>query len=628
MSYSANNHKVPDMTAKRKFVLRFGSDKFANDMHVAQIKAIYGKHVKEGKLTLEDKSNVKVLIKATASECQRLMKTLTTLKGAPKEVQNTHLAGLGCCSKCAAKHAATTAKGEERQKKIVAAQLAQAEAELQRKRKREQTEVDRDGEKTRKLSEQLQRVEDMRVQKEAAKEDIARAKVIIEEKREAARAEKADLTRDVDSLAEQRKATAGERSALETERNELATLRARLETQKQRAESDATALGAQLEANKATLLSLEVAKKAVEKERLTIVKERERVEAETVKYEEARRTLEQKKAAWEEVKKYKDDEQSYKAAAADRRRAEASAKENESAMKKAQRDVKTANNTAKQAQWAKDYERWESTGAASGAPEYPSPSGSPTGASPDAARFYGDAAGPASQSTKAKFKAVIDDDDDETPEKSTADVEMEEEEDAEREAKEFAASEQRARELSRKRQEEVARQAREKLAATQADAAAEKQRARKQGTKKAQKDLLDEMRRKQEEDAAQREHHARMAHTERQIREKARSTCVATATDAIYEAHVLAFEAMKNCPPGALKEKDIPWPHPNNLCFFTPRDDHSACKKKVMRAIQRWHPDKFTQNFGAAIKETERERIMTRVRGVSASVIELRQVYN
>ena len=105
MSYSANNHKVPDMTAKRKFVLRFGSDKFANDMHVAQIKAIYGKHVKEGKLTLEDKSNVKVLIKATASECQRLMKTLTTLKGAPKEVQNTHLAGLGCCSKCAARSA-------------------------------------------------------------------------------------------------------------------------------------------------------------------------------------------------------------------------------------------------------------------------------------------------------------------------------------------------------------------------------------------------------------------------------------------------------------------------------------------------------------------------------------------
>ncbi len=86
MSYGANNHTVPDMTAKRKFVLRFGSDKFANDMHVAQIKAIYGKHVKEGKLTLEDKSNVKVLIKATASECQRLMKTLTTLKGAPKEV--------------------------------------------------------------------------------------------------------------------------------------------------------------------------------------------------------------------------------------------------------------------------------------------------------------------------------------------------------------------------------------------------------------------------------------------------------------------------------------------------------------------------------------------------------------
>ena len=136
------------------------------------------------------------------------------------------------------------------------------------------------------------------------------------------------------------------------------------------------------------------------------------------------------------------------------------------------------------------------------------------------------------------------------------------------------------------------------------------------------------MRRKQEEEAAQREHHARKAHTEQKIREKARSTCVATATDTIYEAHVSAFEKMKTLAPGTLREKDIPWPNPHNLPFFTPRDDQNACKKKVMRAIQRWHPDKFTQNFGAAIREDERERIMTRVRGVSASVIELRQVYN
>ena len=93
---------------------------------------------------------------------------------------------------------------------------------------------------------------------------------------------------------------------------------------------------------------------------------------------------------------------------------------------------------------------------------------------------------------------------------------------------------------------------------------------------------------------------------------------MATATDEIYEAHVAAFEKMKSVPPGTLGR---PWPH--RTTWWAGRH---ARKKKVIG--QRWHPDKFTQNFGAAIREAERERIMTRVRGVSASVIELRQVWN
>ena len=223
--------------------------------------------------------------------------------------------------------------------------------------------------------------------------------------------------------------------------------------------------------------------------------------------------------------------------------------------------------------------------------------------------------------------------DEESPEKATQKAKTHAEQDAEAAARaqataERAAAEARARDVARKRQEELARQARERQAAERAEAAAEKARQRKQNTKKAQKELLEEMRRKQEEESAQREHHARKAQTEQKIREKARITCVATATDEIYEAHVAAFEKMKTVPPGTLRERDVPWPHPNNLVFLTPRDDSNARKKKVMRAIQRWHPDKFTQNFGAAIREAERERIMTRVRGVSASVIELRQVWN
>ena len=78
----------------------------------------------------------------------------------------------------------------------------------------------------------------------------------------------------------------------------------------------------------------------------------------------------------------------------------------------------------------------------------------------------------------------------------------------------------------------------------------------------------------------------------------------------------------------SVREIDLPWPQPHNILFLTPRDDAAARKKKVMRAIQRWHPDKFTANFGGLLREEERDAIMTRVRGVSASVIELRQVYN
>ena len=205
---------------------------------------------------------------------------------------------------------------------------------------------------------------------------------------------------------------------------------------------------------------------------------------------------------------------------------------------------------------------------------------------------------------------MVDDDDDD---------EMETETDESASAR--AAKEAHARELERKRREELERQAREKAAAERAAKEAEALRQRRQNTKKAQKEMMEELRRRQEEEAAQREHHARKAQTEQKIREKARSVCVATATDEIYDAHLAAFERLKSAAPGSLREIDLPWPQPHNILFLTPRDDAAARKKKVMRAIQRWHPDKFTANFGGLLREEERDAIMTRVRGVSASVI-------
>ena len=143
---TSGNHTLTHLAAcaKKKYVLRFGGDKAGSDMHLSHVKAIFGKFVREGKLTIEDKSNVKVLVKASPAECSRLMKTLTTLKGASPSSQHAYLASLTPCPKCASKLSATKEKLEERARKTAAAELERAEAELAKKRKREETERERE----------------------------------------------------------------------------------------------------------------------------------------------------------------------------------------------------------------------------------------------------------------------------------------------------------------------------------------------------------------------------------------------------------------------------------------------------------------------------------------------------
>jgi hypothetical protein len=89
---------------------------------------------------------------------------------------------------------------------------------------------------------------------------------------------------------------------------------------------------------------------------------------------------------------------------------------------------------------------------------------------------------------------------------------------------------------------------------------------------------------------------------------------------------VEAYDALKAM--GSIRERDVPWPLPSNVVFLTPKDDAAARKKKIVKAISRWHPDKFNAIFGAKLAEKERDAIMARVRSVSDAVIELRQVFN
>ena len=53
-----------------------------------------------------------------------------------------------------------------------------------------------------------------------------------------------------------------------------------------------------------------------------------------------------------------------------------------------------------------------------------------------------------------------------------------------------------------------------------------------------------------------------------------------------------------------------------------------AKKNKIVKAVVRWHSDKFGQKFESLLRDNERERIMARVNTVSQALIELRQVYN
>ena len=70
----------------KDFILSFGTsasgsrEKTSREMKVSDVKAIYGKFVREGKLTVEGKDGTRVMVRGAPEECARVMRTLTTLK--------------------------------------------------------------------------------------------------------------------------------------------------------------------------------------------------------------------------------------------------------------------------------------------------------------------------------------------------------------------------------------------------------------------------------------------------------------------------------------------------------------------------------------------------------------------
>ena len=51
-----------------------------------------------------------------------------------------------------------------------------------------------------------------------------------------------------------------------------------------------------------------------------------------------------------------------------------------------------------------------------------------------------------------------------------------------------------------------------------------------------------------------------------------------------------------------------------------PSSEDVEIRSQFKRLAMRWHPDKFLSRFGSSLKETEREAILDRVKGIQQGV--------
>ena len=165
-------------------------------------------------------------------------------------------------------------------------------------------------------------------------------------------------------------------------------------------------------------------------------------------------------------------------------------------------------------------------------------------------------------------------------------------------------------------------------------AAAEDRRAREaaQATAAAAAAAAERRRRETSHDRRKREAATRVA---REQEASHYGTATAAAADhmaAAFKAHGPAlaasiaasnahWEAFVAVPSGVVRLQDVPWPDVGVL------SNAQALGLEVdVRALQaRWHPDRFSQKFGARLAEGDRDAIMARVTSVAASMNTLRQ---
>lgn len=585
-------------TPTSEFVLRFGADdknKHYRDVSFRDVKKVFGKMIKDGKLTVQLGKNELLLCKGDARECGRLLKLITTMKQAPSADRVQFLSSIGKCSCCHSKSVMKEKKEEERDMKAKERERVKEEEKKQKMMKQEEKKQEKMQEKKTALVEKLETLESVR-------EEIKMKTEKYTEEREQLKASKKAVKALQEQIEEERRMYAKEKKDLATEKEAMETERMAMNVERSR-------LNAKIEENKEL-------KMRVEREREVVEEKQREVEKLRAEKEELIGNLER------EV-----DE-----------------------LKQSRKDVLRSTPGGESAKNKKHKSRVAGCGEETPTDEennvkFPKPERTSTDS------FYGGnnnennektfkRKAPASAATPNKKlspekkssqrKVILEDDEssseDETPEKfenRNENVEEEETEEDGEAARVIAENEERVKKM---RQAELERQRMEK----EREEAAKVKRVRSRGPKgDAERQFLKKSKEEIKEEKLQdKEHQRRRQQLAAESKQKSMSYTKATAKKGEYEEHRKALESMKDAKEHSVRYGSIPWPPESNIFLFNVMDDANERKMKVNVALKFWHPDKFRQMFGDKMAEADKDKIWERVQALSTKCIQYKMAAN
>ena len=248
-------------------------------VRVGAIKAVFGKFVREGKLTIESKDGVKVFIKGSPAECARVMKTVTTMKSQPTSARETYLRSLTRCAKCAGKCEAMEKKAEEKRAREARAMEEKMMVNAEKKRKRDAVVAERDAAREAKTNDALREIEEKRSRLERAKEELASMRADIEAERESLRKEK-------ESIVQRRRELEDERRLLERAEAEIAERRDAVARAREDVQEETREINAKKAENVKESIQLDAEKHRLERMRQEVTATREDIEREVARRRE------------------------------------------------------------------------------------------------------------------------------------------------------------------------------------------------------------------------------------------------------------------------------------------------------------------------------------------------------